>query len=125
MAVNRKSRKKTVYRVKKGAQNAAIHFLSAVSIFLIIVLLTAFFILFQWKNVKIRDNLEQIEQLKAEILMLNAEKSRLETVRNQLLKQIPHLAREQLGLVIPVKRPAVIKVNREELLSYETKDREK
>jgi len=125
MAVNRKSRKKAVYRVKKGAQSAAIHFLSAVSIFLGIVLLTAFFILFQWKNVRIRANLEQIGRLKAEILVLNAEKSRLETVRNQLVKQVPHLAEEQLGMVIPVKKPAVIKVNREELLSYETKDQEK
>ncbi len=122
MAVQNKKRKKTVYHVKKGAQNAAYNFLSAFGIFMLIFAVTVFFILFQWKSVKFRSNLSEIDILTKEVLDLNASNSQLEIVKNELLKEVPYIAEKQLGMITPVQKPGTVLVNAEKLRHYETKD---
>ncbi len=125
MPVNRKSRKKrnTVYRVKKGAQGAATHFLTAFAIFMTVLLITLFFILYQWKNVAIRTHLDQIATLEAEILSLNSENNQLETKRNELLMQIPEISKNRLDMVTPVKSQPKLQIEKKKLNYYEKKDR--
>lgn len=122
MAVQNKKRKKTVYHVKKGAQNAAYNFLSAFGIFMLIFAVTVFFILFQWKSVKFRSTLSGIDGLTKEVLDLNASNSQLEIMKNELLKEVPYIAEKQLGMITPVRKPGTVLVNAEKLRHYETKD---
>ncbi|MCK4892575.1 MAG: hypothetical protein GQ561_01095 [Calditrichae bacterium] len=117
--MKKKSKKKTiVYRVKYGVAHAAYHFLSAFGLFLTILLLTFFFILYQWKNVKIRTHLESIDQCKQEVLSLNAEVIRLEMIRNELISQVPAIAEKKLGMFIPTEAPKKLPVNRRKLAKY-------
>jgi hypothetical protein len=122
--MSRKSRKKSasIYRLSKGASHAAYHIVSAFSIFVIILLLTGFFILFQWKNIKIRNNLKQIDKLKQEILVLNAENSQLETIRNELLKKIPEVAETKLGMVNQLSSQTSLKISSKKLNRYEKEE---
>lgn len=110
-----------VYRVRMGASSAAYNFLSAFGLFIGLLLITVFFILFQWKNVKIRSYLQEIDQLNQQVLALNAENSRLETVRNALEREVPAIAKTRLNMFVPNEPPAKINVSRRKLLRYERK----
>lgn len=121
MKTRPKKRGTTIYRVREKASHAAYNFLSAFSIFMGILMLTTFFILFQWKNVKIRIHLEQIDKLQQEILILNAENSQLQTVRNEYLKNIPEIAKNKLDLVNQVEPIQKIYLSRKKLIRYEEK----
>lgn len=123
MVKRRKKKNTTVYRVKRGAANAISNFFSAFSIFFTLLLLTGFFILFQWKNVKFRSHLAEIDKLTEEILILNTENTRLETIRNELLKSVPHKAEKKLGLISPIELGQKLIVDKKQLLVYEEKDR--
>ena len=116
-----KKNRPTVYKVREGATYAAYHFLSAFSIFTGILILTGFFILFQWKNVKIRLYLEQIDKLKQEILILNAENSQLATTRNELLKKVPEVAENRLKMVTQIEPIYRIYIDKYKLIKYEEK----
>jgi len=117
-----RKRSTTVYRVKEGATFAAYHLFSAFSIFVGILILTGFFILFQWKNVKILVYLEQIDKLKQEILILNAENSQLATTRNELLKRIPEIAENKLKMITQIKPIYKIYIDGNSLIKYEKKN---
>jgi hypothetical protein len=93
-----------------------------VSIFSGILLLTAFFILFQWKNVKIRSHLADIDRLRQEILVLNAEFSQMETLRNELIKMVPEKAEKQLGMTNRVETVPKITINEKKLIRYAEED---
>ncbi len=118
--VNKSSRrKKTVrYKVKMRATAAVSQVISAFGLFVGICMLTIFFILFQWKNVKIHDYLEEIDKLHQEILVLNAETGRLESIRNGLIRQVPHLAEERLKMRVPQEAPRKITVSARKLARY-------
>jgi hypothetical protein len=120
----RKPKRKTVYRMKRSATNVVSHFLSAFSIFIILLFLTGFFIFFQWKNVMFRSVLAQIDRLSEEILVLNNEKARLETVRNDLLKTVPEKAEKNLGLITSVQSGQQLIVDKRQLTHYEEKDKQ-
>lgn len=122
MVVHKKKPKKTVYHLKKGAKSAAFHFLWAFGIFVLIVLVTGFFILFQWKSVEFRTTLEDIDRLTRDILVLNAENSQLESNKNELLEKVPHRAKEKLGMINPVEQPKIISVDEKKLRYYEKKE---
>ncbi len=117
MKRNRK-KGKVIYRVKYGVTHAAYHFLSAFGLFITILLLTFFFILYQWKNVKIRSHLEQIDKLRQQVLTINSEVSRLEAVRNELLSQIPEIAEKKFDMVTPADTPGKLPVNRRKYAKY-------
>jgi hypothetical protein len=121
MKTRYKKRGTTIFKVKEGASHAAYNFLSAFSIFIGILMLTTFFIFFQWKNVKIRIYLEQIDKLQQELLIINAENSQIQTVRNELLKNIPEIAKNKLDLVNQVEPIKRIYLNRKNLIRYEEK----
>jgi cell division protein FtsB len=116
-----KKKKKMIYRVRMGASSAAYNFLSAFGLFVGLLLVTVFFILFQWKNVKIRSYLQEIDRLNQRVLALNAENSRLESVRNTLEREVPDKAKTRLHMFVPGERPGNILVNRRQLLRYERK----
>ena len=121
--MKKKSKKNSVvYRVKYGVTHAAYHFLSAFGLFITILLLTFLFILYQWKNVEIRTHLEEIDQCKQEVLNLNAEVIRLETVRNELLSQVPAIAEKKLRMMISTEPPRKFRVNRRRLAKYAQED---
>ena len=124
MIRKRKSRKKTIYHMKRGASSAISNFLSAFSIFIILLFLTGFFIFFQWKNVMFRSVLTQIDRLSEEILVLNTEKARLETIRNELLKTVPEKAEKKLGLVTSVNAGQKLVVDKKLYVLYEEKDKQ-
>ncbi|MBN2364540.1 MAG: hypothetical protein EH225_00125 [Calditrichaeota bacterium] len=119
----RRNRKKNpiFYHVKLGASSAASNFLSAFGLFVVLLLLTLFFILFQWKNVEIRAHLQEIDRLNQEVLALNAENSRLESLRNSLLKEVPEKARQKMELFVPDTPPGKILVSQRILMRYENK----
>ena len=125
MAVNRKrkSRKKTVYQVKKGAQSAAYGFLSAFGIFMTIIFIAAFFILFQWKGVRISSCLKNIDKLEIEIMKLKSQNIYLETHRNDLIKEVPEKAEKLLGMTIPIETGNKIAVSQNRMAYYESKDK--
>jgi cell division protein FtsL len=104
--------------VKYGVTHAAYHFLSAFGLFVTILLLTCLFILYQWKNVKIRSHLESIDQCKQEVLQLNAEVIRLEIVRNELISKIPEVAENKLEMFTPTEPPKKLAVNRRKFVQY-------
>jgi len=110
--------------MKKGATNVVTNFLSAFSIFIILLFLTGFFIFFQWKNVMFRSVLTQIDRLSEEILVLNNEKARLETTRNELLKTVPEKAEKKLGLVTSVNAGQKLIVDKKQYVLYEEKDKQ-
>jgi len=114
----RQKKNKVIYRVKYGVTHAAYQFLSAFGLFITILLLTFFFILYQWKNVKIRSHLEKIDELRQEVLTINAEVSRLETIRNELQSQIPEIAEKKLGMITPADTPGKLLVNRRKYARY-------
>lgn len=116
-----KKKKKVIYRVRMGASSAAYNFLSAFGLFVGLLMLTVFFILFQWKNVKIRSYLQEIDQLNQQVLALNAENSRLESVRNALEREVPDKAKTRLNMFVPGERPSKIYVSRRQLWRYERK----
>jgi hypothetical protein len=122
MGTRRKKRKSTIYRVRQGASRAAYQFLSAFGIFSVILVLTGFFILFQWKNVKIQLYLEQIDKLKHEILILNVDNSQLVTTRNELLKQVPEIAQQKLQMTSQIEIKHTISLNKKNLVKYEQKE---
>jgi hypothetical protein len=124
MIQKRKPKRKTIYHIKRGATDAVSHFLSAFSIFIILLFLTGFFILFQWKNVMFRSVLAQIDRLSEEILVLNTEKARLETIRNELLKTVPEKAEKKLGLITSVQAGQQLTVDKRQLAHYEEKDKQ-
>jgi hypothetical protein len=115
-------KKKVIYRVKYGVAHAAYHFLSAFGLFITILLLTFLFILYQWKNVEIRTHLESIDKCKQEVLNLNAEVIRLEIIRNELLTQVPAIAEEKIGMLIPSEPPQKFPVNQRKFSNYAQKD---
>jgi hypothetical protein len=113
-----KKKKKVTYQVV----NMANHFLSAFGLFMTIVLFTMFFIFYQWKNVKIRNHLEDIDQLKQEILEINARVSVLESRRNDLVAKVPERAAQQLGMIIPVDPPRIFTVSEKKYRAYGKKN---
>ena len=117
-----RKKRTTIYRVKEGATFAAYHLFSAFSIFVGILILTGFFILYQWKNVKILVYLEQNDKLKQEILILNAENSQLATTRNELLKKIPEIAEKKLKMVTQIEPVYKIYIDGNRLVKYEKKN---
>ncbi len=117
MAVKRKRRSRTMYQVKKGATRAAVNVLSAFTIFLLIFAITLFFILVQWKNVAVRQTLERITTLEKEVRLLSSRHIQLETRRNELLKQIPHIAMQKLGMV-PMEKAKILTVDEREYRKY-------
>ncbi len=121
MMSQRRKKNGVIYAVRYRAANAAYHFLSAFGLFFGIVLLTGFFILFQWKNVEIRSHLADIDKLHQEILALNSEVSRLETARNELIKNVPDLAQSKLKMVTPREAPAKLYLDGRKLAKYEEK----
>ena len=123
MIYKQPSKKKTVrYNVKLKATAAANHFLSAFALFIGILFITLFFILFQWKNVKIHNHLMEIDKLNQEILALNSEVSRLETMRNELIRQVPELARRRLKMITPKEAPKKLLVPARKLARYAKED---
>ncbi len=108
--------------MKLGASSAAYEFLSAFGLFIALLLLTLFFILFQWKNVEIRTLLRDIDQLNQEVLALNAENSRLESLRNSLVKEVPENARSKMEMFVPETPPGKILISQRKLLRYENKE---
>lgn len=112
-------RKKTVrYEVKLKATAAASQVISAFGLFVGIFLITIFFILFQWKNVKIHNYLGEIDKLHQEILILSAETGRLESIRNELIRQVPRLAEERFKMKVPEEAPRTITVSARKLAKY-------
>lgn len=120
--MKKKTNKKTIiYRVKYAVTHAAYHFLSAFGLFITILMLTLFFILYQWKNVKIHTHLESIDQCKQEVLNLNAEVIRLEIIRNELISRVPEIAKK-VGMLTPTEPPKELSVNRRKLAKYVQED---
>ena len=115
----RRKKSLTIYRMQKGASSAAYNFLNAFGIFSAIFFVSAFFIFFQWKSVSIRNKLQSIDKLTQQILQLNAENTRLETVRNNLLKTVPARAQKELSMIIPVKNPQKIYVKNKTIMDYD------
>lgn len=66
--------------------------------------------------------LEQIDKLKQEILILNAENSQLATTRNELLKKIPEIAENKLKMVTQIEPIYKIYIDGNSLIKYEKKN---
>jgi hypothetical protein len=115
--ISRKKKKKVTYQVVNMANN----FLSAFGLFMTIVIFTIFFILYQWKNVKIRNNLDEIDRLKQEILEVNSQVSILETKRNSLIAKVPARAAKQLGMITPLEPPRIFYVSLNKYQKYAEK----
>lgn len=124
MPVNRRSKKKAVYNLKKGAHNAARNVVSAFGIFLIMTIITGGFIAFQWKNVQINQCLRDNEKLKTDILMLNAKKIQLETERNTLRQSVPLQASSRFGMLPELNNGKKLNVDKNKMVLYEEKDRQ-
>ena len=115
--IARKKKKKVTYQVVNMANN----FLSAFGLFMTIVIFTIFFILYQWKNVKIRNNLDEIDRLRQEILKVNSQVSILQTKRNSLIARVPARAQKQLDMITPVEPPRIFYVSLKKYQRYAKK----
>jgi hypothetical protein len=124
MAINRRSRKKTVYHLKKNASSMAKNILSAMAIFLVIALITGGFVLYQWKNFQVNKCLNDNEKLITEILSLNAKMSRLELERNVLYQSVPDKAKSVYGMVLELDKTKKFVVDKTKLALYAKKDKE-
>ncbi|MFZ0391297.1 MAG: hypothetical protein WAN36_12640 [Calditrichia bacterium] len=122
MKQQRRKSGKMVYRVKKQASAGMAVLFVWIFIFALILLLSASFILYQYKNVKIRQTLAEISQLEKDILILNAENVRLEKLRIQNEKEVPAKAASRLGMYNPVEKNHLLIVEKDELSTYEAKD---
>ncbi|RMF58502.1 MAG: hypothetical protein D6748_08525 [Calditrichaeota bacterium] len=119
------SSSKTVLQVKKGVRNAVYGFYSISLVFLLLLMGSVAFLAYQWKNFQITEYSKEIQQLKAEILRLNSEKSRREALINSELMEyhrIARLAREKLGLKPAAKEPVILSVDKNKLEYYVQKD---
>ncbi len=124
MAVQRKSRKKTAYHVKMQAKNVASNLFGATIIFVSILMVTVFFILYQWKSVEIRTYLAKTDQLRSEILELTSENNQLEKFKNELVRSVPAIATNKLRMINPVEKPNKLSMDLRKVQQYEEKDRE-
>jgi hypothetical protein len=117
--INRRTGEKKKKEVKYHLLVMANNFLSAFGLFLTIVIFTLFFILYQWKNVKIRNYLDEIDQLRQEVLEVNAQVSALEKTRNRLILDVPERAEKELGMITPNMPPKVIYVSQKQYEKYD------
>ncbi len=124
MAARKRRSRTTVYQLKKGATSAAYNFFTVFGIFAVIMLLTVFFILFQWKNLMINRYLKEIDQLKLQVMQLHSMNSDRESRRNELLKNVPYVAADRLDMIFPLEAAKKVRVDKKVLLEYEHKDQD-
>ncbi len=118
----RRRKKTAVYQLKLKVQQTAGHFLWSLVVFLGILLLTGGFILFQWKDVTIRTYLREIDLLNLEINKLYSVNSELRARRNELIKRVPEVAQQKLGMIFPGEVVPKLEVDSKKLAYYEKKD---
>lgn len=96
-------------------------------VFLVLVMLSSAFLLFQWKNYKIVEFGKEVQQLRAEIYRLNGEIRPRQAFINKELKgpkRIMQVADKKLGLKPSVRGPIIFTVDKTMLEYYAEKDRE-
>ncbi|GAB4376890.1 MAG: hypothetical protein Kow0042_23740 [Calditrichia bacterium] len=121
MAIHRRKRSQTAYQLRLKVKNTATNVATALAIFLIIFLLTAFFIIYQWKDITITNYLNDLGKLNDEILELEAEFSRLQIRKNELINRVPARAEQMLGMVVNLENKK-FEVDQKKLESYEKKE---
>ncbi len=122
-AVNRK----TVLQVKQGVRQAVYGFYTISLVFLILILVSLAFLVYQWKDYQITEYVKDIQHLKAEILRLDSEKSRYQAKINSELMtyyRIARVAEKELGLKPASTEPLPLRVDKKRLAFYVQKDTE-
>ena len=121
----RTANKHTVLHVKKGVRQAVYGFYTISVVFLILVMISLAFLLYQWKNYQITEYVKDIQQLKAEVLRLDSERSRYQArINTELMKyyRIARVAEKKLGLKPAIQKPTPLTVNKQRLQYYVQKD---
>ena len=126
-STRKKAPKKATRHLKKQARRAMYDFYVVSVVFLVLVMLSSAFLLFQWKNYKIVEFGKEVQQLRAEIYRLNGEIRPRQAFINKELKgpkRIMQVADKKLGLKPSVRGPIIFTVDKTMLEYYAEKDRE-
>lgn len=124
--VKTRRRKRNVYHFKKGVQQALHGFYTITAVFLILLVISLAFLVYQWKEYKIVEYGKDIQLLKVQILNLNSQVSRNQArINSELLKynRIARVAGEKLNLQPSIGAPRLLQVDKDRLDYYVAKDR--
>jgi cell division protein FtsL len=119
------SNKETLYRIKKGARNAAKGISASFMIFVVLMILSISFILYQLKEFQINKDIKEIRKLKNEIEELESlnhhHKSK---IKNELENygRISRLAYE-MDLKEALTAPEILTLEKGKLRKYAEKDK--
>ena len=129
-ATGRKSQKipkKTNLNLKKGVRRAVYDLYIISVIFLILLMLTSAFLLYQWKDYKIVEYSKEIQDLRSDVLKLQSAESRYRArINSDLIKyhRIAEVAKDKLQLLPSVEEPVILTVDKRLLDAYVQKDNE-
>ncbi len=124
---SRKQQKQQSQYFKQRMRQALYGFYTISMVFLVLVVLSLSFLLYQWKEYKITELAKEIQQLKAEILKLSSENNRYQSKINTRLEvhhRIAEIVKQRLDLEPAIQEPIVFKVDKDKLQYYVQKDQE-
>ena len=93
-------------------------------VFLMLLVLSSMFLLFQWKNYKVVEFGKEIQRLQSEKLRLESEMSRNQAKMIAFQQKVEKIAPEKLGLKPAIREPVLFRIDQKKLDYYVQKDRE-
>ncbi len=124
---SQKMPKKTNLNLKKGVRRAVYDLYIISVIFLIMLMLSSAFLLYQWKDYKIVEYSKEIQDLRSDVLKLQSAESRYRArINSDLIKyhRIAEVAKDKLQLLPSVEEPVILTVDKRLLDAYVQKDNE-
>lgn len=119
-------KKVTLYQIKKGARSAARGISASFMIFVVLMVLSISFILYQLKEFQINKDIKEIRKLKNDIEELESLNHHYQSkIKNELANysRISRLAYE-MELQETLTAPAILTIDKNRLRDYEKKDKE-
>lgn len=126
-AQKKKSKKaagKNAAILKRGMRRALYDFYTISLVFLMLLVLSSMFLLFQWKNYKVVEFGKEIQRLQSEKLRLESEMSRNQAKMITFQQKVEKIAPEKLGLKPAIREPVLFRIDQKKLDYYVQKDRE-
>ncbi|MEZ4763545.1 MAG: hypothetical protein R3C26_10210 [Calditrichia bacterium] len=111
---------------KRGSEGVYDLYIISV-IFLIMLMLSSAFLLYQWKDYKIVEYSKEIQDLRSDVLKLQSAESRYRArINSDLIKyhRIAEVAKDKLQLLPSVEEPVILTVDKRLLDAYVQKDNE-
>lgn len=110
--------------LKRGMRKALYDFYTISLVFLMLLVLSSMFLLYQWKNYKVVEFGKEIQRLQSEKLRLESEMSRNQARMITFQQKVEKIAPEKLGLKPAIREPVLFRIDQKKLDYYVQKDRE-